>query len=126
MKNVKEGSLPQTDFQKEVAYDSDKTLFDDIDITKSELSFTKDKFIDKASFLEKDNKHITIPNPSPIVNVEDIDHGQINEANFTDFTLDDLETEEDDVDNHNDPFEEETSPTLTTITLTENIVEKKK
>ena len=125
MKNVREGSLPQTDFQKEVAYDSDKTLFDDIDITKSELSFTKDKFIDKASFLEKDNKHINIPNPSPIDNVENIDHGQNNEANFNDFTLDDLEAGDDDIDNHNDPFEEETTPTPTII-LTENIVEKKK
>merc|ERR1712106_1023986 len=102
--------------------DSDKTLFDDIDVKTSELSFTKDKLINKASFSETDAEPIKIPPPSPIDAVEETDNHQTNEANFNDFKLDEFKFEND----INDIFNETTEITTTTAKpRSEAIVNKK-
>ena len=103
--------------------ESVKKLFDDIDVKTSELSFTKDKLINKSSFSDSKDELLTIP-LLPLDTVEEADVGQINEANFNEFKLDKYVTKKDDNESPTQTIDGTT--TTTTIAPIKDIIDNKK
>ena len=98
-------------------------LFDDINVKTSELSFTKDKLVNKSSYSESLEEPITLPFFSVTDSNEETESAQINEANFNDFKFDEFKVENDDNENTNETIE---VTTTTTIAPTKDIIDKKK